>query len=598
MVKKSLLKSVGFACLVGLVLFLCVPAHAEPSLEETMDGIVTRMYAGFDEKSLSSVTHESALRLVTAEERKVLATRYWHFDVDVPVVVSLLRTVNQPVLPFWIEEAGFKKTDLVVKNEMWSYEVWQKKFDAGRVELGINGFGMHRSVYFICVGAQKAGTKVKITNLFPANEAVITMKKGAWTYRDWNELYIEELPESLEGQLLLTTFRGRAREAHLVGAFRKTEYPSSSKPDHVVLTWSEDPRTTQTVQWRTNTAITLGVVLFGPQGAAAQPPREIRAEREPIEDRLLMNDRYMHHHTAVLRGLEPSTEYTYQVGSPDNDTWSDEASFKTAPDRDAPFSFVYFGDTHRSPDWGRLLQVAHERHPETAFYTIAGDVVSTGLYRNDWDALLAYSGGVFGHKPLAFSLGNHDDQDGLGAWMPLALFGFPENGPPGVEPERTYSFRYGNALFLVLDVGTPHEIQAKWMEEQLAKTDATWRFGIYHFPMYCFPRDDEYGAIRKRWEQVFAKHHLDVMMHGHVHHYLRTRPMRNGQPVASPADGTIYLISVAVPGRRRPRELPAFAEKYKSGGPWYQTFDIDGKRLVYRAYDKAGKVFDELTIEK
>jgi len=563
-----------------------------------MDGIVARLYANLDEKALTSLSHKTALNLITGAERRILATKYWYFDVDVPVVVSVIRNVDQPTVPFWIEQAGFAKTDLVVKNEEWSYEVWQKKFDAGRVELGINGFDMHRTVYFVCVGPQELGTAVRITGLFPANEAVITMGKGAWTYRDWDDLYIEDVPKSLEGQRLLTTYRGRAREAHLVGAFRKTPFPSSAKPDHVVLTWSEDSRTTQTVQWRTNTAVKRGVVRYRPQSAEDQAHLEARAKREVIEDRLLSNDRTMHRFTALLRDLKPSTVYTYRVGSPDDDVWSKAAAFKTAPDAEAPFSFVYFGDTHRSPIWGRLLQAADRRHPETALYIIGGDVVSTGLFRDDWDKLLAYSSGVFARKPLAFSLGNHDDQDGLGAWMPLALFEFPRNGPNGVEPERTYSFRYGNALFLVMDVGTSYDIQAKWMAKQLANTDATWRFGIYHFPMYVWPEHDECGAIRRSWEKVFAEHHLDMMLHGHIHCYLRTRPMRSGKPVGSPAEGTVYLISSGVPNRERPSKLPGFAVKFMSGGPWYQKFDIDGNRLVYRAYDMDGKVCDELVIRK
>jgi len=598
-VKRKLSKPFGLALALALVLCLSTPVVAEKSLKETMDGIVTRFYANLDQDALSSLTHEKVLGLITDQEREILAARYWYFDVNVPVVVSVIRNVDQPVVPFWLEETGFEKTDLVVKNtETWAFEVWQKKFDAGRVELGINGFDMHRTVYFVCVGPQNPDAKVRITNLFPANEAVIEIKKGAWMYRDWDSLYIAELPESLKGQVLLTTYRGRAREAHLVSAFRKTPYPSSGKPDHVALTWSEDPRSTQTVQWRTNTDVENGVVRYRAKEASSNAFVDVRAERELIEDRLLMNDRYMYRHTAVLRGLRPSTTYVYTVGSPDNDTWSDEAEFTTAPDGDAPFSFVYFGDTHRSPDWGRLLQAADGRHPETGFYIIAGDVVSTGLFRDHWDQLLEYSSGVFSRRPIAFSLGNHDDQDGLGAWMPLALFAFPENGPADIEPERTYSFRYGNALFLVLDVGTSPYIQAKWMEEQLANTDATWKIAIFHFPLYSFAEDDEYEAIRRAWEGVFAEYHLDLMLQGHVHYYLRTRPIKNGQVVGSPADGTIYLISVGLPGRERPRKLPGFVEKYMSGGPWYQKIDIDRNRLAYRAYDIDGKACDEFVIEK
>jgi len=598
-VRRNLSRSFGLALSLIHVLCLSTSLFAETTLKQAMDGIVTRFYANLDQEALSSLSQEKVLELITDEEREVLATRYWYFDVNVPVVVSVIRNVDQRVVPFWLDKDGFAKTNLVVKNtEGWAFEVWQKKFDAGRVELGINGFDMHRTVYFVCIGPQDPGTKVEIANLFPPSEAVTRMKKGAWMYRDWDTLYIQELPESLEGQLLLTTYRGRAREAHLVNAFRRTAYPSSAKPDHVTLTWSEDPRSTQTVQWRTNTDVENGVVRYRAQDASPDASLEVRAERELIEDRLLMNDRYTYRYTAVLRGLQPSTTYLYSVGSQDNGIWSDEAEFTTAPDSDAPFSFVYFGDTHSSPDWGRLLHVADQRHPEAAFYIIGGDLVNTGLFRDDWDKVLEYSSGVFNRKPMAFCLGNHDDQDGLGAWMPLALFAFPRNGPEGVEPERTFSFRYGNALFLVLDVGTSPEIQARWMEEQLANTDATWTFGIYHFPMYYLGEEDEYAAIRRRWEQVFAKCHLDMMLHGHVHYYLRTRPMKIGRAVESPADGTIYIISVGLPGRERPRKVPEYVEKYMSGGPWYQKLDIDGNRLVYRAYDTEGKVCDEMVVEK
>ena len=582
---------------VSLVVALSVwtPALAEPSLKETMDGIVTRLYATQDEEALSSLTNDAIQKFITDEERAILATKYSMFDVNVPVVVSLLRKVNQPVVPFWIEEAGFAKTDMMVNDtDDWAtYEVWQKKFPEGRIELGINGFDKERGVYLVCVGPQQADDRVEISSLFP-DEAVIEMKEGAWKYRDWNDLYLKNVPDALKGHLLLTSFRGRAREAHLIGAFRTTPFPSSATPDQVTLTWSDDPQTTQTVQWRTNTDVKTGVVRCRKKDV--QESMKTAADCQVIEDRLLMNDRYIHHFTAVLRDLEPATTYVYSVGSPEANAWSDEAEFTTAPDGDAPFSFMCFADTHYQAEWGELLHAAFRQHPETAFYMIAGDVVSTGLDRNEWDHILEYATGVSNRKPMAFSLGNHDDQDGLGAWLPLALFAFPENGPEGIDPEQTYSFRYGNALFLVLDVGTPHEIQAQWMDEQLTNTDATWKFAVFHFPIYSVQED--YPAIRRSWSEVFDKHHVDMAFHGHVHYYLRTKPMRNMQPVASPADGTIYTISIAQSGRKYPMPSADYVAERFNGVAVYPKVDIDGNRLVYRAHDMEGKVLDELIIEK
>jgi hypothetical protein len=57
------------------------------------------------------------------------------------------------------------------------------------------------------------------------------------------------------------------------------------------------------------------------------------------------------------------------------------------PHKMKDFSFIWFGDTHYSPIWGDMAQKAIKRHPETAFFSIAGDLVSTGLHRDDWDQL-------------------------------------------------------------------------------------------------------------------------------------------------------------------------------------------------------------------
>jgi len=605
-VKKTLVRCFAPVFLFGLVLGLCLPASAQQALKETMDDIVTRFYANLSPEELVALTQDKILSLITPEERTILATEYWSFDVNVPVVVSLMRNEAQPVVPYWIEEAGFKKTDGIVKNSLRTYEVWQKEFDAGHIGLGINGFDRHLAAYFVCVGPQEPGAEVKITNVLPESTSIIEMNHDSWYLSDWSSLRTAELPESLIGQQLLTTFRGRAWEAHLVGGFRTTPFPSSEKPDQVLLTWSEDPSTTQTIQWRTSTAVAKGVVRYRPLGPEWTEWDETVATTAPMEDRLLMNDRYINRHTAVLRGLKPATTYVYSVGSPDNDKWSYEARFTTAPAQDAPFSFVFLGDIHNWQDDGQLIHAVEAREPETAFYLIAGDLTKTGLFRNDWDEVFEYAKGVFDRKPALWALGNHDEPNGLGGWMPLALAEFPHNGPAGVEPERNFSFRYGNALFLVMDVDTSPEIQADWMEKELARTDATWKIAMFHYPAFSTGAETGRNTVYSRWADIFARYHLDLMLQGHVHLYLRTKPMKNGKIVESPADGTVYLISVSYPDRypgrsqRQVRKTPKFADKFydSNGSPWYQTIDIDGDRLDYRAYDGNGQVSDEFSIEK
>ncbi len=586
--------------LLGLVLSLGAAASAQSPLKETMDGIVTRFYATLDRDALKSLSQQRVLQLITDQEREILASKYWTFEVNVPVVVSLMRSVKQSEIPFWIKEAGFEKTVDIVKSDLRTFEVWQKSFDAGRVELGISGFERHLDVYFLCVAPQQPDRPLEITNIDPPSTTVQEMKPGAWYLRDWQDLHIAKVPERLVGQKLLTTCRGRAWESHLVGGFREAPFPSSSKPDHVILTWSEDPRTTQTIQWRTNTDVKKAVVRYREAGSEGQPEREVAASSALIEDRLLMNDRYSYRYTAVLRGLRPATTYTYRVGCPENQCWTERTTFTTGPERQTPFSFVFLGDIHCWHNKGQLLRTIEARHPDVAFYVIAGDLTHVGLFRNDWDLVFEYAKGIFDRKPVAWALGNHDEPNGLGGWLPLALAEFPHNGPKGVPPEYNYSFRYGNTLFLMLDVDTSPEIQAEWMEQQLADSDARHRIGVYHFPLYAVgDDDDEYDPIRLRWETVFAKHHLDMMLHGHVHYYLRTAPMKNGHIARSLGEGTVYVTSLGTAGRKIDREIPVpdYVRRVTTGGPWYQKIDVQGDRILYRAYEENGELIDEMVLE-
>src|SRR5690606_34571587 len=114
---------------------------------------------------------------------------------------------------------------------MYTYEVWQKSFPAGEVGLGINGFDKHRPVYFVGVAPKHSGDAVNITPILPQKQLVTVLDTGAFTYHDWDGLVLTEVPEALKGQYLLPTIRGRAREAHLIGAFRRTEFPSTETPD-------------------------------------------------------------------------------------------------------------------------------------------------------------------------------------------------------------------------------------------------------------------------------------------------------------------------------------------------------------------------------
>ena len=66
-----------------------------------------------------------------------------------------------------------------------------------------------------------------------------------------------------------------------------------------------------------------------------------------------------------------------------------------------------------------------------------------------------------------------------------------------------------------------------------------------------------------------------MVLSGHVHYYMRSKPMYNEQVVDSPEKGTIYLISIAIPDREE--EMP----------------DRDYVQIRF-----GGEIRDELIIEK
>jgi hypothetical protein len=176
------------------------------------------------------------------------------------------------------------------------------------------------------------------------------------------------------------------------------------------------------------------------------------------------------------------------------------------------------------------------------------------------------------------------------------LFSYPKNGPTGIEEEHSYSFTYKNALFLMIDATSPIEAQTFWIEEQLENSNAIWKFAIFHFPPYNW--EEPYFDIQKAWVPVFDKYHVDMVFGGHIHYYMRSKPMKGGEVVKSYNDGTAYVISVGIPTKAHPIADEPYAETRNTNGHLYQYLEIDGKELNFTAFDVDNNVIDLFSISK
>lgn len=596
------------ARVLGLVLLglTAAPLQAHvgphPSVHDTVAGVIERMKRQLNTNELARLDAQAVEKFLTAAEREILATEHISFRVNVPVHLSVLRDARLGEEPFWLRARGFTQTGLTIKEGSATFDVWRKDFDAGPIGLGIHSFTGSGNHYLILLAPQKPGEKVQVTELYPGQLRTAEFRAGVEPYVD-QPATLSAVPAELEGQLLIRTDTEREEDARLINVFRWTQYPATDKPDQVVLTWSEDPRTTQTIQWRTSTAAPRGYVQYQKKSnyARFKPKRPLRATATTtrLVSPTLANDPAVCRHTAVLRDLAPGTTYVYSVGNGEEDHWTELAEFTTAPAGVEPFSFIYMGDAQNGLDrWGTLVHNAFRSRPDARFYIMAGDLVNRGAERNDWDSLFHNAAGVYDRRPVVPAVGNHECQGGPPR-LYLEQFALRRNGPPGLEPERAYSFEYANALFVILDSNSDPWKQAGWLEQTLAQSKATWKFAVYHHPAYSSGGNRDNAKVRAAWTPLFDKYHVDLALQGHDHAYLRTYPLKASQRVPSPKEGTVYIISVSGTKMYK-QDKHDYTEFGLSNVSTYQVLDIQisGHRLVYRAYDIDGKLRDELVIEK
>lgn len=300
-----------------------LPANASPrsKIEQARNSVLKRIISRIPAGQLNQLTQPQLLSIIDEEEKAIFANDHWRFTVDNPALVSVMRHEGQVAVPFWLIEKGFWKSGTTVSNANYTYEVWQKEFPAGEIRLGINGFDLHRVVYFVTIGPLPGKPAPKILHHSPDNWPVIPMRKGAYTYNDWDELVIEQLPGELEGHMLFTTIRGRARDAAILNSFRETDYPALPMADQIMLTWSDDPRTTQAVQWRTDTSVAGMSLRYWPKHNSKGKFSERTATDEILSDPYIHNNPEVKHWEVNITRLQPDTEYNYLIyNSENNDT--------------------------------------------------------------------------------------------------------------------------------------------------------------------------------------------------------------------------------------------------------------------------------------
>jgi hypothetical protein len=119
---------------------------------------------------------------------------------------------------------------------------------------------------------------------------------------------------------------------------------------------------------------------------------------------------------------------------------------------------------------------------------------------------------------------------------------------------------------------------------------------MFHFAPYNW--EEPYLDIQQAWVPLFDKYHADMVFGGHLHYYMRSKPMKGGKTVESYRDGTAYIISVGIPSSDRPLPEEPYAAVRKGKGHLYQYVKITGNTLHYESVNAQGVMIDSFELKK
>jgi len=393
---------------------------------------------------------------------------------------------------------------------------------------------------------------------------------------------------------------------------------SAPAPDHIMLSFSGDPRTTAAVTWRTDVSVPDGFMLYREDDGSWQG-ETLRAEA--VTKRFESDIDVSNIHSARAEGLKPGTRYVYTVGCGAHR--SGEFSFETEPPDLTKFKFLIIADhqqgrPHEKPDYsrvGRLLKDTLAAHPDCRFILTAGDNCDNGQNELQWNGMFSGLAGIIESVPYMMATGNHDNR-GFISYLPEpvgkfylkradffdAQFGhsYPKNGPDGYITEN-YSFDYGNVHFLVMGINA-QETVADWAYDDLRASEKTWKLGAYHFPIYpVMPEGenaDSYPCLRKPIEEG----RLDVLLAGHEHSFARTYPMKNDELFDRPSKGVVHYIcgnggaNVYISNCRKIWHSAFYAQEEPAA--MVTIAEVDGAKFTLTALLDDGRVADVFVIDK
>jgi hypothetical protein len=222
-----------------------------------------------------------------------------------------------------------------------------------------------------------------------------------------------------------------------------------------------------------------------------------------------------------------------------------------------------------------------------------GDAIILGTLQSEWDTWFTAAEPVLRQVPMVAQLGNHE-ANAIHYYSQLAL--------PG--DEEYWALDYGPAHVTAVNDSPPVnpgdliEKGSPFLEKDLAaNAGRPWKMVMHHRGLYSSATHMGDVMLRSEWGPIYDKHHVDLALNGHDHDYERSKPMKAGMPVATPAEGTVYLVNGGA-GAPPYDNGTTLSTQFSAKTYGYTILRVRVGQLDLKAYDDKATVVDSLTITK
>ena len=391
---------------------------------------------------------------------------------------------------------------------------------------------------------------------------------------------------------------------NLVAQTDLVRYLPDNSPDRIMMCLPENPATSFGLTWRTNINIikSIGeITKASPSPNFKNTVTQVNGSHSPWEE---TSDLAMGH-KIIFSDLEPNTKYLFRVG--DGINWSEWIQYKTASDKEEPFSFIYFGDVQNNikEQCTKVFRQAYSNKPNAAFSLFAGDLVSTSNEKN-WSEFFYAGGSNLRTIPNIATPGNHEyyrppaSDAGTFSRHWNQIFMNPKNGPDPLKNQAFYVDYQGTRIISLnsIHINTKREFakqQLEWFENVLKTNTQKWTIVTFHHPVYSCAHTKDYNLMKEEVKPILEKYGVDLVLQGHVHTYCRGMYLDSVDKNCK--NPPMYVVSVT--GSKMYSLGTNFKhDRVASMTQLYQIIDINYDTLTFNTHTASGELYDSFQLVK